>query len=170
MEYKLTCYKIEMLPRQSAAFPKILESGAAIDLPHMWSRYCDRPLSTTNSIEQYQDCRKSVLKGYKKWIIRYPKFNWNDSAGNMYISKTRWLPTSSSQAFYGIALECAKDLIDLYDIKVTSYVKMKSPINEPSNSKITVLNAPNMQLQKRSTDAAGGEFDRQKRAAYSIFD
>ena len=107
------------------------------------------------------------MKGYKKWIVKYPKYNWNDSAGSLYISKTRWLPTSSSQAFYGIALECALDLTDLFDIKLTSYVKMKSPINDPANTKITVLNMPSMKLQKRDAEA-GGDFDRARRSVYSI--
>ena len=166
MEYKLTCFKNEFLPRQSAAFPKML-SGDSSGLPHMWVRYCDRPLSTSRTLEQYQDVRKTLMKGYKKWIVKYPKYNWNDSAGNLYISKTRWLPTSSSQAFYGIALECALDLTDLFDIKLTSYVKMKSSINDPSNNKITVLNMPSMKLQKRDAEA-GGEFGRARRSVYSI--
>ena len=102
MEYQLTCFKIEMLPKQSAGLPK-LQSDHSTHLPTMCSRYCDRPLSTTTSLEQYQDVRKTLMNRYKKWIIKYPKYNWNDSTGNLYISNTRWLPTSSSQGFYGIA-------------------------------------------------------------------
>ena len=83
MEYKITCYKLEFLPRQSPAFPKIVEDGTAIDLPWMWMRYADRPLSTTTSLEAYTDVRKSAMRGYKKYIVKYPKYNWNDSAANL---------------------------------------------------------------------------------------
>ena len=161
MEYKLTCFKIEMLPKQPAGLPK-LQSEHSTHLPTMCSRYCDRPLSTTTSLEQNQDVRKTLMNRYKKWIIKYPKYNWNNSTWNLCISKTRWLPTSSSQGFYGIAFQTDKDLTNLFDIKLTSYVKMKSPINDPSNDTITVLNMPNMKLQKRDAAAGGGGTQRTK--------
>ena len=88
MEYKLTCFKIEMLLKQSAGLPK-MQRTVSTHLPTLWVRYCDRPLSSTTSLEQYQDVRKTLMNRYLKWIIKYPKFNWNDSAGNLYISKTR---------------------------------------------------------------------------------
>ena len=114
---------VEFLPRQSPAFPKIVEDGTAIDLPWMWMRYADRPLSTTTNLEQYTDVRKCAMRGYKKWIVKYPKYNWNDSAANLYVARARWLPTSTSHAYYGIALQCATDLSTLYDIKLTAYEK-----------------------------------------------
>ena len=168
MEYKLTCFKIEMLPKQSAGLPK-MQSTVSTHLPTRWVRYCDRPLSSTTSLEQYQVVRKILMNHYLKWIIKYPKFNWNDSAGNLYISKTKWLPTSSSQAIYGIAFQTHQDITDLFHIKLTSCVKMKSPINDPANDKISVLNMPSM---KYIPPAAGGNYDddesRSRRSVYSI--
>ena len=163
MEYKITCYKLEFLPRQSPAFPKIVEDGTAIDLPWMWMRYADRPLSTTTSLEAYTDVRKSAMRGYKKYIVKYPKYNWNDSAANLYVARARWLPTSTSHAYYGIALQCATDLSTLYDIKLTAYVKFKSPIMHAPGETITVLNMPSMKLQKRSIEDAGGEYGNRTR-------
>ena len=142
--YQLRCFKLTFIPKHDRAYYDSIENKA-LSLPVIYTRYVSKPPSTSISITNFADTRRHVLGNNRRlnMVCKYPKYNWNDKAGNLYIAsaKRKWFSVDTSIAFYGPCVETAHQLSDDYDVIMTSYVSFKS-IHYQANNTIKALNHP----------------------------